>query len=265
MADVHSFNIERSYDIVIFGRECLNGTGRTRCDFQDGTVMFLTPKHNKSFIARHCHKDGIILSFCPEYFDYIAKDCKISDFSMFKYSCRESLHISLKEKNILEKSVSDIQDDMNWGLDKYSDTLIVERIKILLNYCRRFYSRQFITRSCIYSAIMAKINDTVDEYIRNGHLKFNSDTSATLLKLSSSFSMTSAYLTDLIKHENDGITLSKFIQMRHLNVAKNLLLTTNAPIAEISHKLGFSTQQQFTAIFKKATSLTPSAFRTRAN
>lgn len=72
--------------------------------------------------------------------------------------------------------------------------------------------------------------------------------------------MSPDYLTKLFKRET-GVALSEYIIQKRLALAKNLLMTTNLSIVEISQRTGFSYSSYFVRIFKKKTEMTPQQFR----
>lgn len=56
-------------------------------------------------------------------------------------------------------------------------------------------------------------------------------------------------------------SVSDIIETRKLIEAKNLLMTTDLPIASIGYELGYSDKAHFSAVFKKKAGQTPTAFR----
>ncbi len=60
-----------------------------------------------------------------------------------------------------------IEFELKQSIDKHSNKLIVNNIELLLNYCMRFYDRQFITRSHVNKNILAKFENLLDDYFKS--------------------------------------------------------------------------------------------------
>jgi AraC family transcriptional regulator len=58
-----------------------------------------------------------------------------------------------------------------------------------------------------------------------------------------------------------GISPHRWLMQRRVDVAKDLMLTTDSSLVEISLKCGFSDQSHFTKVFAKATGETPGRWR----
>jgi len=58
-----------------------------------------------------------------------------------------------------------------------------------------------------------------------------------------------------------GISPHRWLMQRRVDVAKDLMLTTDSSLVEISLKCGFSDQSHFTKVFAEATGETPGRWR----
>jgi hypothetical protein len=85
----------------------------------------------------------------------------------------EALHLSDKEKQMLWDSVQKIQNELDENIDVHSQTLIVSNIELLLNYCLRYYGRQFITRTSSNSNYVVQVEKLIKSYFRNSDVRNN--------------------------------------------------------------------------------------------
>lgn len=92
------------------------------------------------------------------------------------------------------------------------------------------------------------------------YLKAHFTEKHTLKRLSDYVGLSEVYLSALIKKET-GMSFLEIINSIRVEEGKNLLLFTNKSIYEISHTLGYTYQNHFNKIFKKATGMTPIEFR----
>ena len=69
-----------------------------------------------------------------------------------------------------------------------------------------------------------------------------------------------AYLSDLF-HRETGFTVSRFILVKRIETAKNILRYTDQTVAAIAENLAFSNASHFQRAFKKETGQTPNQYR----
>jgi len=182
----------------------------------------------------------------------------IKEYSFFSYSSNEALHISDREKLIILDVMNKIEYELNQSIDKHSKKLIVNNIELLLNYCLRFYDRQFITRSDVNKDILIRFENLLDDYFRSEltqtlglpNVKYCADQ----LHLSPN------YFGDLIKKET-GKTALDHIQLKLIEIAKERVFDTRKSISEIAYELGFKHPQHFSRMFKNETGQTPNEYR----
>ena len=60
-----------------------------------------------------------------------------------------------------------IDDELNSRIDDFSQDVIISQVELLLNYCNRFYKRQFITRKAVNNDVLQKMEDILDDYFNN--------------------------------------------------------------------------------------------------
>lgn len=257
------------YAAILKGRACSANAGCRQCDFLDGTMSFFRPQAAAGGTGKHaefhyCINDkhtGWAVLFSKELLCCSETAWKPEDFSFFGYSYKESLHVSCREKEKLEQCISDIKDETEWGIDKYSCRLILRKIEQLLIYCKRFYDRQFQTRSEACRCLMNKIDEAIDKEIS---LRHNAEASpAATGDIAEKLQMSPAYLADYILFSN-GYTLNEYFHRRQIYMAQEMIVNTGTAFADIAKETGFSSSRQLTAIIQKICGFTPKELRCRS-
>jgi hypothetical protein len=64
-----------------------------------------------------------------------------------------------------------IENEIIQNIDRHSKKLIISNLELLLNYCTRFYDRQFITRENIGQGIIEQFEQHLNEYLRHEKLQ----------------------------------------------------------------------------------------------
>lgn len=88
----------------------------------------------------------------------------------------------------------------------------------------------------------------------------NASERITLTQLSELTQLSSDYLSKLF-HKEVGLTLSAYMQIQKIEMAKNFLEFTDLSVTEIANLLTFSNPGHLSSVFKKHTQLTPLAYR----
>jgi AraC-like DNA-binding protein len=182
---------------------------------------------------------------------------KIKDYSFFSYNISEALHLSDKENQILKDCIWRIELELGENIDDHSQSIIVSQIEMVLNYCRRFYSRQFITRKPSNHAVVAQVEKILTAYFQ-GDLERRLPT---VKALAEQVFLSPGYLSDMLKKET-GKNAQDHIHFFLIEEAKNLLINSDKSVGEIAYTLGFEYPQYFNKLFKRKTGKTPLAFRT---
>ncbi|MCL3779016.1 AraC family transcriptional regulator [Prolixibacteraceae bacterium JC049] len=234
--------------------------GRNNYDFQEGTLVFLAPGQALELDLDQSGKakNGWGLIFHPDLLLGTGLDLDQNEYSFFSYEVNEALHISDREKEIMEDLVDKIKNEIEANIDRHSKRLIVSSIELLLNYCVRFYDRQFITRSHKNNSFIAQFERVLKEYLNTEELVEKGLPSVTYL--AEKVNLSSGYLSDLLKKET-GKSAIEHIHYQLIEKAKYLLLNSNVSIKEIAFDLGFEYPQHFNKLFKKNTGVSPSVFR----
>ncbi len=234
--------------------------GRQKYDFQSGSLVFVAPGQVISIEEEITPSDNRDwgLFFHPDLLARTSLNAKIKDYSFFNYTTNEALHLSQKEKNILNETIGKIEQELAENIDKHSRKLIVSNIELLLNYCIRYFDRQFITRSNKNKDTLSKLEDLLSEYFSNGEADKKGLPSVKYL--AEQLHLSPNYLSDLLKKETGKSTLDH-IHQKIVEIAKRKLLAPNNSISSVAYDLGFEYPQYFTRVFKKMTGTTPLEYR----
>jgi AraC-like DNA-binding protein len=249
---------------VMFKNHCANKLkyGKEYYDFQEGTLMCIAPNQiitiENDANSENADIVGWGLFFHPDLIRGTSLGNKIKEYTFFSYEVNEALHLSDKEKQTLWDCVYKLENELFENIDLHSQTLITSNIELLLNYCARYYDRQFITRKKVNTNLLRKFETILNSYFNSNDQQYKKLPSvkyfAELLFLSPN------YLSDLLKKET-GKTAQEYLHYYLIEEAKNNLLNTNDPINEIAFNLGFEYPQYFSKLFKSKTGMTPLAFR----
>lgn len=229
-------------------------------DYEDGTLVFVSPGQLYGFNSNGIavRPSGYALVFHPDLIKGTDLGRKIKDYTFFSYEVREALHMSKKEKKVIIECFEKIGTEVNLNIDKHSKTLIVSNIELLLNYCMRFYDRQFITRSSVNRDILIQFEHLLNDYFSSGKAIHHG--TPHVAWCAEQLHLSPNYFGDLIKKET-GSTALDYIQNRIIDEAKINLFDVRKSIRDIATDLGFKYQQHFTRLFKQKTGVTPLEYR----
>lgn len=241
---------------------CKLSYGRTEYDFDEMTVTSFAPGQ---VIHVEPNPEVIIpkwtaIVFHPDLLNRTSLGKNISRYEFFDYTSNEALHLSVAEIEIFRGVLSMIQQELNRSIDKHSKELIVNNIELLLNYCLRFYDRQFITREEINHSVVKKFTALLDQYIAN---QAQQEGFPSVAYFADKCCYSPKYFGELVKTET-GRSAKDFISDRMLSAAKQLLNDESLSIKTVSQQLGFEYPQHFIRFFKAKTGQTPSDYRKTA-
>lgn len=228
--------------------------GRRYYDYSDATLLFTAP-HKEIDL---CTNDGTLLIFHPELIRCTPLGMRLKEYSFFKYRPDESLHISCCEEKCVSRCLESISNELCRGVDEYSKTIISSIIDLLLTYCRRFYNRQFITRHNANVDAIKTLDGIIDRCFESGTAA--AEGMPTAVTMAQQLGMSAAYLDDMLKNET-GKTVSQYVQLRRMALAKQMLMAHDRTESEIAGLLGFSTEKLFATVFKRITGCTPDEYR----
>ena len=238
---------------------CKLSYGRTPYDFDEMTVTSFAPGQ---VVKVEPNPDVpfakfTALVFHPDLLNRTALGRQINRYEFFGYSSTEALHLSAQEVEVFRGVLTMIEQELHRAIDKHTRELIVSNIELLLNYCLRFYDRQFITREEINHSVVKKFIELLDDYIATKALR---DGLPTVAYFADKCCLSNGYFGNLVRVET-GRTAKDIIADHVLAYAKQLLNDEALTITMISNRLGFEYPQHFVRFFKSHTGKTPSVFR----
>lgn len=232
--------------------------GRSQYDFDEGALVFTAPGQAISTQRRIAYNEGWGLFFHADLLHRTDLGRKMNQYSFFHYDANESLHISDDEKKILRDCCENIKREYSQNIDKHTSDLIVSNIELLLNYCNRFYDRQFLTRAKVNHDIVQQFEKALLDYFSQETLI---ETGLPDVKyFASQLRLSPNYLSDLL-NKYTGKTTQEHIHLQLVEKAKSLLWSTNKSVSEIAFDLGFEHPSHFTRIFKNKVGKSPKEFR----
>jgi len=234
--------------------------GRSHYDYQDDTLLFIAPGQLAGFEEDEeiIQPNGWALAFHPDLIHGTHLGRHIKDYKFFSYDSNEALHPSARERQIVLECFNKIQYELEHAIDKHSRTLIASNIELFLNYCVRFYDRQFITRDYLYKDVLLKFETLLNNYFQSDKPQTLGLPSVTYCAGQLNFSAN--YFGDLIKKET-GKTAQDYIQDKIIEVAKEKVFDASKTISEISHEMGFKYPAHFTRLFKQHVGQSPNEYR----
>lgn len=249
----------RKYDA-----ECQCQCGRMHYDYAYSTMVFLAPGTAFSISPDEpLPVGGRLLTFHPDLVECASLSTDFHDYPFFAYRQEEALHLSKRETEIVDCCLDHINEELHHAIDIYTATILSRHIELLLDYSRRFYRRQFITRDNENRLFMEKIVRLMDDYLADNPSLAPSATPQTAV-FADALGLSDAYFNDLMLFLT-GLSLEEYFEHQRLERAKTLLLKTHLTPTEVAHRLRYNGVQQFSYIFKKLTGIAPSDYRTAHN
>lgn len=235
--------------------------GQHYYDFGEGGLVFTAP--NQLFeTPDDSVKSGYMLLIHPDFLLSYTLASKIKQYGFFSYAANEALHLSDQEKTTILSIFTIIDDELESRIDDFSHDVMISQIELLLNYCHRFYKRQFITRKAVNSDLLQKLEALLADYFSNEKTVLQGI--PTVQFLSDKLNMSPSYLSDMLRSLT-GQNTQQHIHDKLIETAKEKLSTTDFSVSEIAYALGFEHAQSFSRLFKSKTDLSPLAFRQSFN
>ncbi|WP_302585820.1 AraC family transcriptional regulator [uncultured Alistipes sp.] len=235
--------------------------GRQYYDYQEGTIVAIAPGQVAGVEdnGEEFQPKGWALVFHPDLIRGTSLGRSIRSYSFFSYEANEALHLSEQERAIVVDCLHKIRTETEHAVDKHTRRLITANIELLLDYCVRFYERQFLTRSQVNSDLLIRFETLLDAYFSSDRPQ--SEGLPSVKYFAEQLHLSANYFGDLIKKET-GRTAQDHIQLKLIDVAKERIFDVRKSVGEIAYELGFKYPQHFTRLFKKLTGLTPKEYRT---
>lgn len=238
--------------------------GRNHYDYEEGTLLFIAPGQVFGFdeSEKMIQPTGWALIFHPDLIRGTHLGKRINEYNFFSYDANEALHVSDAEREIVLECFNKIQYELAHAIDKHSRTLIVSNIELFLNYCVRFYDRQFLTREHVHKDVLAGFEGLLNEYFQSAKLQTMGLPSVSYC--AAQLSLSPKYFGDLVKKET-GKSAQEYIQLKLINAAKEKILDTSKSVSEVAYELGFKYPSHFTRLFKQHVGYTPKEYRSSFN
>ncbi len=244
------------------GAECGLRYGRTSYDFQEGSLLSIAPGQSITPITQASdlepEHEGWTLMFHPDLLRRSDLAERMSEYRFFNYDSSEALHLSDSERGTLTKIIRAIEQEYT-HIDELSDELLVDHLRLLLNYCKRFYVRQFVTRRGVHGDIADRMEAWLREYFDTGRPA--RDGLPSVAACAKKLGYSPDYLSDLLRKET-GKSGRQHIHFFLVERAKDYLLGTEKTVSEVAFLLGFEHPQHFSKLFKSKTGVSPGAYRT---
>lgn len=234
--------------------------GRSNYDYQEGTLVFIAPGQVLGVQpkVKTFEPKGWALLFHPDLIKGTPLGKHIHDYSFFSYDVNEALHLSEKERQIVTDCFGKIQYELEQSIDKHSKTLIATNIELFLNYCTRFYDRQFITRDNAHKGMLEKFENLLNEYYSSD--KPQNTGLPSVAYCAGELHLSANYFGDLIKKKT-GKSALDYIQSKIIDVAKERIFDIDKSVSQVACELGYRYPQHFTRLFKQKVGVSPNEYR----
>lgn len=251
---------------AIYLKEVKCGDLRYGCstyDYEEGTLVFIGPGQViGSNEEDYFQPRGWALVFHPDFLLGTSLSRHIHDYTFFSYAVNEALHLSERERLIILDCLSKIKDELEHGVDKHSKKLIVTTLELFLNYCVRFYDRQFVTREQAVKGIVARFETMLHQFFQSE--KPQTIGLPSVAYCAAELNLSANYFGDVIKKET-GKTAQEYIHLKLISIAKERVFDPTQSISEIAYELGFRYPQHFSRFFKQQVGVSPVEYRGSMN
>lgn len=232
--------------------------GRLGCDFQDSTLLFISPESAGMFASTTCTcPRGTTVAFDPDYLTFTEQTSLMSNYPFFRYYPSEMLHLSASERRVILRCMENIHGEITRREDSLTRRVLSRQVGLLLDQCVRFYERQFITRCDICSRLVSRYATFVTRWIEDGKLPTHGAPSlsgcAELLGLSP------AYFVNLLQF-GTGKSHEEYVQGMRIEIAKRLVSKECKRPYEIAALLGFPSEKCFSRFFQKFAGCLPEEY-----
>ncbi|MDE7356334.1 MAG: helix-turn-helix domain-containing protein [Rikenellaceae bacterium] len=232
--------------------------GCGRYDYKKGAVICVAPGQigGRQDNGETVNLTGWALLFHPDLLCGTYLEKKIKGYSFFDYRINEALHMTEQEHDTLVSLMRQIQDEIERKRDAVQDAIIVNYIALVLDYCQRFYNRQFITRKMENTDVLMRFDSLLRDYFEKDMQL--SEGLPSVQYCADRLCMSANYFGDVVR-KMTGDTAGNYIRQYIIQLAKNEL-SGGGGIAQTAYKLGFEYPQHLSRMFKRHTGQTPSEY-----
>ena len=253
--DFYSISMKRGVNKLLYGQQ--------QYDFDEGVLYFLAPNQVLTSVRNaNAERSGWILFLHPDLLWNTSLAQKIKQYEFFNYSVNEALFLSEDEEAIINGIIKNIEREYHSNIDKFSRDVVIAQVELLLTYSRRFYERQFITRTITSHQVLKNLEALLNAYFNNDNLL--AQQLPTVQYIANQLHLSTKYLSSLLK-QLTGQTTQQHIHNKLIEKAKEKLSATSFTVSEIAYQLGFEHSQSFNKFFKTKTNISPLEFRKSFN
>ena len=256
--DFYSIALKRNFNIKF-------KYGQQQYDFDEGILFFIAPGQVYGIEAKPDQKvkrSGWMLLIHPDFLWNTPLAKTIKQYEYFDYAVNEALFLSEKEEFTLTNILQNIAQEYHSTIDKFSQSVIIAQLELLLTYGERFYHRQFLTRKITNHQILNRLEELLNEYFNSQDLTEKG--LPTVHFIAEELNVSPTYLSSLLKVLT-GQSTQQHIHGKLIEKAKEKLSTTALSVSEIAFTLGFEHSQSFSKLFRSKTNLSPLEFRQSFN
>jgi len=235
--------------------------GQSHYDFDEGGLSFISPNQVITALAGEADYGGYTLLIHPDFIRAYPLGNSIKNYGFFSYAVTEALYLSEKEKQVIIGLFKNIETELDSAIDQISQDVLVSQVELLLNYSKRYYNRQFITRNTASSELLVRSENLLANHFDTGSAL---NGLPAVEELAAALNVSSHYLSDMLRTLT-GQNTQQHIHAKLIEKAKELLSTSELTVAEIAYQLGFEHPQSFNRLFKSKTKSSPLDFRQSLN
>jgi AraC family transcriptional activator of pobA len=236
--------------------------GQSHYDFDEGGLSFISPNQVITALEGEADYGGYTLLVHPDFIRAYPLGKSIKNYGFFSYAVTEALYLSDKEKQVIIGLFKNIEMELDSAIDQISQDVLVSQVELLLNYSKRYYNRQFITRKTASSELLVRFESLLADYFDTGKPLTNGLPAVD--DLAAALNTSAHYLSDMLRTLT-GQNTQQHIHAKLIDKAKELLSASELSVAEIAYQLGFEHPQSFNRLFKTKTKLSPLDFRQSLN
>lgn len=201
---------------------------------------------------------GFVFAIHPDFFSNYLPALNMKEYGFFFYSANESLILTKEEEVLVCVLFNSVRHEISKNVDEATNKVIASYVELMLNYCQRFYNRQFISQKEASNRLVVEFRSLINKYFNSKVLQ--EEGLPTVQYISDALNFTPSYLSDILRTYT-GKSTKRHIQDKAIDKAKELLYKTNLTVAEIAYKLGFDYPQNFNKFFKRNTRTSPQKYR----
>ena len=261
--DLEQEAVKFEFYAVLLIEECPDGCGccgRKYYDYTNATMVFLKPgeifRMNEAGVLPD---KGWLLAFHPDLLYRTSLKNHIRNYTFFSYNKEEALHLSGRETATITCCLENIEEELHHSIDTHTATILSRHIELMLDYCTRFYERQFITRVDVNRDVLTGFERLLGDYFQGDRPE--QEGVPTVRWCAEQLHLSANYFGDLVKKET-GKSAQEYIQLKVIDIAKERIFDTTRSISEVAYSLGFRYPQHFTRLFKKVVGCSPNEYRT---